>query len=137
MRARLPGSTLIELIVVIVATTIGLVTLGSAYLTSARSVTANEDIQIAWQDAQSCADFILGAVRRPGTVASVPLANPSAVCTNAAVPLHGGSARVVIVSSIAAGTEPCAAAGWVCRLVNVSVTRGSYTASVNFMFVDS
>jgi prepilin-type N-terminal cleavage/methylation domain-containing protein len=131
------GVSLIELIIVIVAVSIGVAALGTAYLTSAKSVTLNEDIQIAWQDAQSCAEFILGSVRRPGSFASVPAASPSPVCTAAAVPLNAASTRVVSVAALAAGTEPCALASWSCRMVNVSVTRSGYTASVNFMIVDN
>jgi hypothetical protein len=59
------------------------------------------------------------------------------VCTSAAVPLNAASTRVVSVVALAAGTEPCALAGWSCRMVNVSVTRSGYTASVNFMIVDN
>jgi prepilin-type N-terminal cleavage/methylation domain-containing protein len=131
------GVSLIELVIVIVAVSIGVVALGTAYLSSAKSVDLNEDIQIGWQNAQSCADFILGAVRRPGTFASVPVASPSTVCTTAAVPLDAGSTRVVTVSALAAASEPCALAGWTCRLVNVSVSRSGYTASVNFMIVNN
>jgi Tfp pilus assembly protein PilW len=131
------GVSLIELIIVIVAVSIGVAALGTAYLSSAKSVTLNEDIQIAWQDAQSCADFILGAVRRPGTFASAPVASPSAICTTGGVPLNAGNTRVVAITSLAAGTEPCALAGWTCRMVNVSVTRSAYVASLNFMIVNN
>jgi hypothetical protein len=131
MRSRLGGVSLIELIVVIVAMTVGIVTLGSAYLLSARSVKTNEDIQIAWQVAQACADHTYGRVRRPGAFANVVAgSNPCSL-----LPANG-TVRTVTVTDMAGGTEPCAGAAWSCRQVLVTVTRGGYSATVNFMFLD-
>jgi len=125
------GVTLIELIVVIVAMTAGMALLGSYFIQPAKSVATNEDIQIAWQGAQACADFALGRARAPGIASNIStgMADP---CPAA----PGGATRTFTVANMAAGTEPCAGAAWTCRRVTVAVTKGTYTASLNFMVVD-
>jgi type II secretory pathway pseudopilin PulG len=129
MTAR--GVTLIELIVVIVAMTAGMALLGSYFIEPAKSVADNENIQVAWQGAQACADFALGRARAPGI--------PSNITTGMADPCPAapaGATRTFTVVNLAAATEPCAGAAWTCRRVIVAVTKGTYTASVNFMVVD-
>ena len=125
------GVTLIELIIVIVAMTAGMALLGSYFIEPAQSVATNENIQVAWQDAQACADFALGRARAPGATTNIStgMADP---CPAA----PGGAIRTFTVANMAAGAEPCAGAAWACRLVTVAVTKGGYTASVNFMVVD-
>jgi prepilin-type N-terminal cleavage/methylation domain-containing protein len=129
MRQR--GVTLIELIVVIVAMTAGMALLGSYFIEPAQSVAVNENIQVAWQGAQACADFSLGRARAPGSTANITtgMADP---CPAAPV----GATRSFVVANLAGGTEPCAGAAWTCRTVTVSVTKNTYTASVTFMVVD-
>jgi len=126
------GVTLIELIIVIVAMTAGLALIGSAFIEPARSVIDNQNIQQAWQVAQGCGDFTLGRAQTPGQFSNVTvgMADP---CPAA----PAGATRTFTVAPMAAGTEPCAGATWTCRKVTITVTIGAYTASVNFMIVNS
>jgi prepilin-type N-terminal cleavage/methylation domain-containing protein len=128
MSAR--GVTLIELVIVIVALSIGVLLLGTAYLQAARSIPTNENIQIATQVAQACADHILGRRRMPGTFTFLGSTPP--LC-----PTINGLTPVVSVTAMGTGpipTDPCQT-GWTCNLVDVQVTRDGFTAQVQFMAV--
>jgi type II secretory pathway pseudopilin PulG len=131
------GVSLIELIIVIVAVTIGVVLLGDAYLSSARSVAVNENAQIAWQVAQACADHTLGRVRRPGAFANVVAGSDPCVAlpANGTAPCPPAVGFATVTDGPASGTEPCAVGP--CRTVAICVRRGGYDATITFMFVDS
>ena len=135
-RVRARGVSLIELVIVIVAMSIGLVALGGAYLSSGRSVELNEDVQVAWQVAQACADHTLGRVRRPGAFANVAAgSNPcSGIAANGTTGCAGGQ-YATVANAPAAGTEPCAVGP--CRTVSICARRGGYDATLTFVFTDS
>jgi len=124
------GVSLLELIIVILAVTAGLVALGNAYVASASSVAVNQDIQIAWQVAQACADHTLGRMRKPGAFANVTSDPCGAGGAN--LPTNGASRTVTV-------TNPgsCLGTASSCRQIVIAVTRGSYTASITFMVFDS
>jgi hypothetical protein len=61
------------------------------------------------------------------------VASPSAIC-NALPALPAGYTRVVNVTNVAAGT--LCNAGWACKRVQITVTRGSVTSTLNFMIVN-
>ena len=126
------GFSMIELIMVIVAVAIGAVAIGSAFAHMSRSLALNEDLQRASQVAQECAEHVLALARPPrGHYAAVAAASPSAVCNGMAA---AGFNRVVNVTAMAAAAPICAA-GWNCRRVQITVSKGSAVVEVNFMIV--
>lgn len=133
---RASGVSLIELVVVIVALSIGMVILGSAFLSSARSVSVNEDVQITWQVAQACADHVLGRVRRPGAYANVDGSSDpcTAINANGTTGCAVGT-QYVSVENLASGAGPCTVGP--CRRITVCARRNGYDAKVLFMFVDA
>lgn len=125
------GFSLIELIIVIVIVSIAAVAIGAAFARMSSSLALNEDLQRASQVAQECAEHILSRARPPrGHYAAVAAASPSAECDGMAA---AGLNRVVNVTAMAAG--PLCTAGWACKRVEVSVTKGAAAVSVNFMLV--
>jgi prepilin-type N-terminal cleavage/methylation domain-containing protein len=126
------GFTILELVIVIVVVAIGAVAIGSGFAVMSRSLGLNEDLQRATQVAHECAEHVLSQARPPrGHFAAVPAAAPSTLCNGLAV---AGVNRVVNVTAIAPGGALCAA-GWTCRRVEVSATKGAASATVNFMIV--
>ena len=115
------GVSLIELVVVIVAMAAGMALLGTAYIEPARSITDNANIQTAWRVAQACADQTLGRVRAPGQFSNLPLGTSTLT--------FGGTNCTITAGPDVAN---CLATTFTCRPVNVSVTTGGYTASLNF-----
>lgn len=132
MNPRRTGFSLIELIIVIVIVAIAAVAIGAAFANMSRSLALNEDLQRASQVAQECAEHILSRARPPrGHFAAVAVASPSTECNGMAA---AGFNRVVNVTAMAAGGALCAA-GWNCKRVQVSVSRGSAAVEVNFMIL--
>lgn len=129
------GFSLIELVMVIVVLSMGVVAIGSAFAYMSRSLAANEDLQRASQIAQECAEHVVGQARKTGgSYASIPLGTPSTACDS--VPAVAGYGRTVNVTAMAAGGALCAA-GWSCKRVEIAVTRSAATVAVlNFMLVD-
>lgn len=127
MRQR--GVTLIELIIVIVALTAGVALIGTAFVQPARSIIDNENVQITWQVAQGCADYVMGRAR--ALYANVPVA------TGAACPNVPGGATGTYDVSANAGAGACTGLGaTACRNVVVNASRGGYSVTLNFMFVN-
>jgi prepilin-type N-terminal cleavage/methylation domain-containing protein len=126
------GFSLIELIIAIVVVAIAAVAIGSAFAYTSRSLALNEDLLRASQVAQECAEHILSRARPPrGHYAAVAVASPSPECDGIAA---AGFNRVVNVTAMAAGGALCDA-GWSCKRVQVSVTKGSAAVEINFMIV--
>jgi prepilin-type N-terminal cleavage/methylation domain-containing protein len=126
------GFSIIELIMVIVIVAIAAVAIGAAFMQASRSLALNEDLQLASQVARECAEHVLSQARPPqGHYAAVAAAAPSTVCNALGAP---GSNRVVNVTTMAAAAPLCNA-GWACKRVQVSVTRGTAAVDVNFMIV--
>jgi prepilin-type N-terminal cleavage/methylation domain-containing protein len=130
-RAR-GGFSIIELIMVIVVVAIAAVAIGGAFASMSRSLALNEDLQRSSQVAQECAEHILSLARPPrGHYAAVPVAAPSPLCNGMAA---AGFNRVVNVTAMAAAAPLCNA-GWNCKRVQISVSKGSAAVEVNFMIV--
>lgn len=132
MRQR--GVTLIELIVVIVALTAGVALLGQFFVEPARSVADNENIQIAWQVAQACADHALGLRRASG--ASGAFANVTSPLVPACPTLSGITPTFAVSSTSNAGVCAGLGAGTACTAVTITATKSGYTASINFVVVN-
>jgi prepilin-type N-terminal cleavage/methylation domain-containing protein len=124
------GFSLIELIIVIVVVAIAAVAIGSAFAYISRSQGLNVNLQAATQLAQECAAHIVGSARKPGTYASVPL---GATACNALPPDPG---RTVSVTAMPTGGALCSGGGWGCKRVDITLTRGNATVTLNFMLVD-
>ena len=130
-RAR-AGFSLIELVIVIVLVAIATAAIGAAFMQASRSLALNEDLQRASQVARECAEHVLSRARAPrGHYVAVAAAAPSAECDALAAP---GFNRVVNVTAMAAAAPLCNA-GWACKRVEVSVTKGNASVNVNFMLV--
>jgi prepilin-type N-terminal cleavage/methylation domain-containing protein len=126
------GFTLIELVIVITILAIGVVAIGSAFAYMSRSLDVNEDLQRSWQVAHECAEYIIGQGRAPrGHYNAVAAAAGSTICDVIAV---AGYTRVVNVTNMPTGGALCSA-GWACKRVEIVVTKGSLTSSLNFMLV--
>lgn len=126
------GFTLVELVIVIVVVAIAAVAIGSAFAVMSRSLALSEDLQRASQVAHECAEHVLTQARPPrGHFDAAPAAAPSTICDGLAA---SGATRVVNVTAMPAGGALCAA-GWTCRRVEVSVSKGAASATVNFMLV--
>lgn len=126
------GFSLIELVMVILIVAIAAAGIGGAYAYMSRSLALNEDLQLASQVAQECAEHILSRARPPqGHYAAIAAASPSAECNALAAP---GFTRVVNVTTMAAAAPLCNA-GWACKRVHVSVTKGTAAVDVNFMII--
>jgi prepilin-type N-terminal cleavage/methylation domain-containing protein len=127
------GFSVIELIMVIVVVAIAAVAIGGAFASMSRSLALNEDLQRASQVAQECAEHILSRTRPPrGHYAAVAAAAPSAECNGLAA---AGFNRTVNVTAMATGGTSLCAAGWACKRVQVSVSKGAAAVEVNFMIV--
>ena len=131
--ARQAGVSLLELVIVIVAVAAGIALLGNAYLSAAQSVATNEDIQLAWQTAQACADYNLGRRRKSGT--SGAFANVAIGASQACPAVPAGTSGTFSVTDTS-GAGVCSGLSGACRQVAVSATRGTYTASLTFVIVD-
>lgn len=128
--ARQAGVSLLELVIVIVAIAAGIALLGNAYLAAAQTVAANEDIQIAWQTAQTCADYNLGRRRKSGT--SGAFANVAIGAAQACPSVPAGATATFTVTDTS-GAGVCTGLSGACRQVVVSATKGTYTASLTFV----
>jgi prepilin-type N-terminal cleavage/methylation domain-containing protein len=131
MSARHAGFSIIELIMVIVIVAIAAVAIGAAFAHMSRSLALNEDLQRASQVARECGEHILSLARPPrGHYAAVPVPG-STLCDGMAA---AGFNRTVNVTAMAAAAPLCAA-GWSCRRVQISVSKGGAEVEINFMIV--
>jgi len=128
---RCDGFSILELIIVIVVVAVAAVGIGAAFAYMSRSLALNEDLQRASQVAQECGEHILSRARPPrGHYAAVPVPG-STLCDGMAA---AGFNRTVNVSAMVAAAPLCAA-GWNCKRVQISVTKGTAAVEVNFMIV--
>jgi prepilin-type N-terminal cleavage/methylation domain-containing protein len=126
------GFSLVELILVIIIIAIAAVAIGSGFARVSSSLALNENVQRTSQVAHECAEHVLSSLRPPrGHYDAVAVGANSTVCNGLAV---AGFNRVVNVNDMAPGGALCAA-GWNCKWVEISATKGTATANVNFMVV--
>lgn len=125
------GFSLIELVVIIVVTSIAAVSLLSLWGGIGRAAAGSEEAQTGAQIAQECAEHVLAQRRVNSLVGYAGITN--AVCDALPAPA-AGYARSVTVS--AAASPPCPVAGQ-CNVVRVQVTRGLATvAEIRLMLAD-
>lgn len=138
------GFTLIELVIVILITSFGLLGLTSLFSNASSSLTTNETLQRATQYAQECAEKVI-ATRRDDPLGfdatSLATAAPSNICNTVddapagLLPaLATGFARTVVVGSTYSGdvanTAPCPSGTDNCRDVTVTVTNSALSNTV-------
>lgn len=140
---RQPGFTLIELVIVMIIISVGLVGLISLFGNTSTSLSTNETVQQATQYAQECAEKLISTRRSNGFTQFT--ANGSFSCgsnpsgftrlPNDGAPDTGGT------YTGAAGTcnsnTPCPCpVGVLCRDIPITVTSGTLSSSITVMLVN-
>jgi type II secretory pathway pseudopilin PulG len=126
------GFTLVELVLVMLVISGGLIGLATVFGGSYRSLSANETLQQAAQYAQECAERVL-SVRRDLGFTSTGI--NSTMCDSPA--MAAGFTRTVTVPATTTGTGTTACpSGTTCREVTVAVTNGSLSSSVSVLLVN-
>lgn len=124
------GFTLIELVLVIIIVSIGLLALASMFGNNMRALAIGEDTQRAAQYGQECAERILAARRDLG-FASIS----TTICDLMALPT--GFARTVTVPATYTGTATSACPNLAsCRDVTVTVGKDAVSSVITLMLVD-
>ena len=138
-RAR--GFTLIELIVVVIMVGAGLAAITSLYANSVTTIGAAEQLQIATEYTQQCAERVIQVKRDFGITSSAQsldtYASPtsSPICTVLGT-LPSGYARTVYITATYTGTSTSVCPnGATCRDVAVTTTTGSLSYSANLLLV--
>ena len=131
--SRTDGFTLIELVIVMLIISGGMLGLTAAFSNSSKSLTINESVQQAAQYAQECAESAI-ATRRNLTFDW--FANNTFTCgTN-----PGGFSRTAVVGELYTGTSLTACPnGIVCRDISViatSTSNASLSSSITLMLVN-
>lgn len=129
---QLAGFTLIELVIVMLVITVGLLGLTPLFSNTSKSLTINEDLQRAAEYAQQCAEQVLAA-RRNSTYAA--FAVPGAVCNPADA---NGFHRTASAGTDYYGTTNPACPGTTtkCKDITIRVTKGDIFSSITVMLVD-
>lgn len=126
------GFTLIELVLVIIIISIGLLALASMFGNNMRTLAIGEDTQRAAQYGQECAERVL-AVRRDFGFDS-PIIGTT-ICDSISL-TNTGFARSVTVPTTYTGTtmSACPNLG-TCRDVTVTVSKGTVSSQITLMLV--
>lgn len=138
---RIAGFTLIELVIVMVVISVGLLGLTGLFSNSTTTLTANENLQRATQYAQQCAEQVL-ATRRNSTNFTVASFTIPTVCSGNSdgfVRTATASAAYTNTGSACNGNAqcPCPSGGTInCRDINISVAKGATSSSITVMLVD-
>ena len=122
------GVTLIELIIVMLIITFGLVGLAATFSVSSTSLASNEVLQQASQHAQACAERVLGARRNDGFTQF--LANGPFSCgldPAGFTRLPNDGSPDTGPTTVGDGTGACPS-GITCRTITITVTSKSNTS---------
>lgn len=123
---RLHGFTLIEMVMIILVVSVGMLALANLFGGNSRTLVINESVQKVAQYAQACAERIL-EVRRDNTFSA---ASSTTIC--AEMP---GSPSVSGTSVTGTSSSACPN-GFACRNVTVTVRSGSVSSVITLMLVD-
>jgi prepilin-type N-terminal cleavage/methylation domain-containing protein len=133
---RESGFTLIELVLVMLVISAGLLGLTKLFSRTSTALSTNETLQQAAQYAQECAEQVI-LKRREKAFLWADI-TPTMCDTNA--PLTGtGFARTVTVNGFVVGTsDPPSACpnARSCKNISILVTKGTVNANVTLMLVD-
>jgi prepilin-type N-terminal cleavage/methylation domain-containing protein len=126
MKQCIDGFTLVELILVIVLLSIASVGLVALLGQLNNSLVVNNDTQAAAQQAQECAEYLLGVRRRAGY-------DLGGISDCSALPAFNGFGPPSV--TIAAYTSgACSSAA--CKLVTVKAVRGKGSSTVTLLLTD-
>ena len=121
---RPAGFTLIELVLVMIVISVGLLGLAAAFSNSARSLTTNETLQQATQSAQECAEKAMATRRSLGFSAM-----PGFTC--------GNNPDLTPVASVTSYSGTACHTGDSCVQVNINVKpNASLSSAMTLMLVD-
>lgn len=135
---RSGGFTLIELVIVMVVISAGLVGITATFGNASKSLSTNEAVQRAAQYAQECAERALATRRDLGfawfaTNTFSCGGNPSGYTRTVAV----GNIYTGPVSGACNGNNPCPCpSGITCRDVAIAVSNGLLSSSITVMLVN-
>lgn len=131
------GFTLIELVIVMIVISVGLLGLTSLFSNSATTLSTNETLQQATQYAQKCAESAM-AKRRASTTGIAAL-NGFACDSLPATFTYSDAAHPTVVGSSYTGAPcPTNPAGLSCRNIDINVTSAANSdlyASITLMLV--
>ena len=126
---RAMGFTLIELVLVMVVISVGLVGLASLFGNTLNGLTTNETVQQAAQYAQECAERVIATRRDLGF-------DSASITTTMCDPSPNGFARAVTVPATYTGTSTSACPnGATCRDIGITVTKSGLSSSITIMLV--
>ncbi|BAU47013.1 hypothetical protein SVA_0431 [Sulfurifustis variabilis] len=123
------GFSLIELVIIIVVLSLGLVGLTALFGQTVGSVDTNDRIGVAAQAAQRCAEHVLARRRVDSAVGYAGVA--SGLC--AALPAYAGFTATDSVVAYAGAGCP---GGANCKQVTVTASDGSTSRSLHLLVVD-
>jgi len=133
-RNQCKGFSLIELVIVMIIISVGILGIVSQLGNNTALLSTNETLQQATQYAQECAEKVTATRRNPGGFASVN----NTIC-NALPALPTGFARSAVVTTTS-GTgiapDPCPSGINNCKNVLVTVSNGALSSAVTVMLVN-
>ena len=139
MRVR-DGFTLIELVIVMLITSAGLLGIASLFGTTSTSLSTNETLQQASQYARECAERVIGIRRALGFASgsiSSTMCNTTADTPAGQMPLMAtGFSRTVAVTTYNGTGSPCPTGTANCKDVVVIVTNAPVSSAVTIMLVN-
>lgn len=129
--SRQTGFSLIELVIVMIVISVGLLGIASLFSNTSSSLSINESLLRTTQYTQECAEQVI-ATRRDLGFASIN-AN---LCDSLTLP--GGFTRSLNVSAPYSGStgSPCPSGANNCKDVLITVANGSQSSSLTLMLVN-
>ena len=139
MRIR-DGFTLIELVMVMLIVSAGLLGIASLFGTTSNSLSTNETLQQATQYARECAERVFGIRRSLGFASgsiSSTMCNTTADTPAGQIPVMvTGFSRTVTVTTYNGTGSPCPTGTANCKNVVMTVSKGSLSSVVTIMLVN-
>ena len=134
------GFTLIELVIVMLITSAGLLGIASLFGSTASSLSTNETVQQATQYARECAEWVIGISRSQGFASgsiSSTMCNTTTDTPAGQMPaMPAGFSRTVAITTYNGTGSPCPTGTANCKNVVVTVTKGSSSSAVTIMLVN-
>ena len=133
------GFTLIELVIVMLIISAGLLGIASLFGNTSSALSTNEALQQATQYAQECAERVVGIRRSSGFSSSSII---STMCNTTAdtpagllPPMAAGFSRTVAITTYNGTGSPCPTGTANCKNVVVTVTKAPLSSSITIMLV--
>lgn len=129
MRRTSLGFSLVELVMIIVVLSLGVTGLIALFAQPGRSIVVSNDIGVAAQVAQRCAEHVLAQRRANAAVGYAGIV--SGLC--AGLPAYGGFTASDVAAAYAGAGCP---GGANCTQVTVTASNGSTSRALNFIVVN-